>query len=112
MFVHYSACVDRYLEAVGATVRRHRERLSWSRRELAAHSGVSERFLAQLEGGDGNISLRRFAEVARALGTSPAALLGPTDAASPGRPVALLGVRGAGKSAVGTVLARRLGVAF
>ena len=32
----------------------------WSRRELAMQSGVSERFLAQLETGDGNISLRRW----------------------------------------------------
>lgn len=101
-----------YLEAVGGAVRRHRERLGWSRRELAAHSGVSERFLAQLETGDGNISLRRFADVARALGTSPSALLAPADAPSDIRPIALLGVRGAGKSSVGTALARRLGVPF
>ena len=63
-----------YLTSVGQTVRSHRERRGWSRRELATHSGVSERFLAQLEIGDGNISLRRFADVARALGTSPSAL--------------------------------------
>jgi XRE family aerobic/anaerobic benzoate catabolism transcriptional regulator len=104
--------MDPYLEAVGAAVRSHRERLGWSRRELAAHSGVSERFLAQLETGTGNISLRRFADIARALGTSPSALLGPADAPGSARPIALLGVRGAGKSAVGSALARRLGVAF
>lgn len=103
-----------YLETVGAAVRAHRERLGWSRRELAEHSGVSERFLAQLEGGDGNISLRRFADVAHALGTSPSALLAVADAPAPAgvKPIALLGVRGAGKSSVGSVLARRLGVAF
>ena len=33
---------------------------------------MSERFLAQLEGGTGNISLTRFAAVAAALGTTPA----------------------------------------
>jgi XRE family aerobic/anaerobic benzoate catabolism transcriptional regulator len=104
--------VTSYLAVVGAAVRGHRERLGWSRRELAAHSGVSERFLAQLEGGDGNISLRRFADVAHALGTSPSALLGPADAPTGKKPIALLGVRGAGKSSVGAVLARRLGVAF
>jgi XRE family aerobic/anaerobic benzoate catabolism transcriptional regulator len=104
--------VDRYLEAVGAAVRSHRERLGWSRRQLAAHSGVSERFLAQLETGAGNISLRRFADVARALGTSPSALLGPADTPGGTTPIALLGVRGAGKSSVGAALARRLGVAF
>jgi len=110
--MHYSAEVSSYLETVGAAVRSQRERLGWSRRELAAHSGVSERFLAQLEIGDGNISLRRFADVARALGTSPSALLGPADAPVADKPIALLGVRGAGKSSVGEALARRLGIAF
>src|SRR5688572_6949284 len=102
-----------FLESVGTTVRTHRERRGWSRRELAQHSGVSERFLAQLETGDGNISLRRFAEVAHSLGTSPAALLAAADAPVPAaRPIALLGVRGAGKSSIGSALAKRLGVAF
>jgi XRE family aerobic/anaerobic benzoate catabolism transcriptional regulator len=97
---------------VGAAVRGQRERLGWSRRQLSAHSGVSERFLAQLETGAGNISLRRFADVARALGTSPSALLGPADAPSTSTPIALLGVRGAGKSSIGGALAKQLGVAF
>lgn len=101
-----------YLATVGASVRTQRERRGWSRRELAAHSGVSERFLAQLEGGDGNISLRRFAEVAHALGTTPSVLLTAADAPVSARPIALLGVRGAGKSAVGEALAKKLGVAF
>ena len=101
-----------YLSSVGTAVRSHRERRGWSRRELAAHSGVSERFLAQLETGDGNISLRRFAEVAHALGTTPSVLLAAADAPAAERPIALLGVRGAGKSAVGEALAKKLGVAF
>ncbi|MCX5741744.1 MAG: helix-turn-helix domain-containing protein [Proteobacteria bacterium] len=100
-----------FLSSVGAAVRAHRERRGWSRRELAETSGVSERFLAQLETGDGNISLRRFAEVAAALGTSPSALLVEADAPID-KPLALLGVRGAGKSTVGAQLAKRLGVAF
>jgi XRE family aerobic/anaerobic benzoate catabolism transcriptional regulator len=102
-----------FLESVGAAVRSQRERKGWSRRELAGASGVSERFLAQLETGDGNISLRRFAEVAHALGTTPAALLGASHEA-PGthKPIALLGVRGAGKSTVGAALARKLGMRF
>ena len=101
-----------YLSTVGTAVRSHRERRGWSRRQLAAHSGVSERFLAQLETGDGNISLRRFAEVAHALGTTPSVLLAAADAPGVDKPIALLGVRGAGKSAVGEALAKKLGVAF
>lgn len=101
-----------FLESVGAAVRSQRERKGLSRRELANASGVSERFLAQLETGDGNISLRRFAEVAHALGTTPATLLAPAEAPAASRPIALLGVRGAGKSAVGAALARKLGMRF
>ena len=104
--MQYSACVT-FLESVGSAVRSQRERRGWSRRELAATSGLSERFLAQLETGDGNISLRRFAEVAHALGTTPVALLAVTTEPAP-KPIALLGVRGAGKSAVGAVLAKKL----
>jgi XRE family transcriptional regulator, aerobic/anaerobic benzoate catabolism transcriptional regulator len=100
-----------FLQSVGAAVRSQRERRGLTRRELAVASGVSERFLAQLETGDGNISLRRFAEVAHALGTTPAALLAPTEHTSE-KPIALLGVRGAGKSTIGAALARKLGMPF
>lgn len=100
------------LAQVGARVRAARDEAGLSRRELAVLSGLSERFLAQLEGGTGNISLVRFAAVADALGTSPAELLGGLTA-DPRRPaIALLGVRGAGKSTVGAALARRLKVPF
>ena len=100
-----------FLESVGSAVRALREKRGWSRRELAASSGVSERFLAQLETGDGNISLRRFADVAHSLGTTPAALLATT-AAPAHKPIALLGVRGAGKSTIGAALAKRLDYRF
>ncbi len=111
--MHYISQVSTgYLSSVGAAVRTHRERRGWSRRELAVHSGVSERFLAQLETGAGNISLMRFAEVAHALGTTPSVLLAAADAPPSVRPIALLGVRGAGKSAVGEALAKKLGVPF
>ncbi len=111
--MHYSARVSSsYLASVGQTVRSHRERRGWSRRELAVHSGVSERFLAQLETGEGNISLVRFAEVAHTLGTTPSVLLAAADSPPTEKPIALLGVRGAGKSAVGEALAKKLGLAF
>ena len=99
-----------FLEVVGNAVRAHRTRNGWARRELAERSGVSERFLAQLEAGQGNISLRRFADVAHALGTSPQALLAAEAPAE--KPIALLGVRGAGKSTIGAALAKQLGRRF
>src|SRR3954463_11563771 len=107
--MHYIAVVSSsYLGAVGSAVRATRERRGWSRRELAEASGVSERFLAQLEAGDGNISLRRFAEVAHALGSTMSALLEPAEAPAARKPIALLGMRGAGKSSVGAALAKKL----
>jgi len=100
------------LGLVGTRVRSTRQRLELSRRALAERSGVSERFLAQLEAGVGNISLVRFADVATALGTTPAELLAGLSTGPRRHAVALLGVRGAGKSTVGSELARRLGVPF
>mgnify|MGYP001573087777 CR=1 FL=1 len=101
------------LGGVGAQVRARREGRGLSRRQLSESSGVSERFLAQLESGQGNISLARFADVADALGTSPADLLAAVAAAAtPDGAVALLGVRGAGKSTVGRHLAARFAVPF
>jgi XRE family aerobic/anaerobic benzoate catabolism transcriptional regulator len=73
---------------------------------------VSERFLAELEGGRGNISLARFADVCGALGASPAEILAGTEEAARPAAVALLGVRGAGKSTIGAALADRLGAPF
>ncbi|MEO6772713.1 MAG: shikimate kinase [Kofleriaceae bacterium] len=100
-----------FLESVGAEVRARRQHKGWSRRELAELSGVSERFLAQLETGDGNISLRRFSEVAHSLGTTPAALLAAIVEPAQ-QPIALLGVRGAGKSTIGAALAKKLDYRF
>jgi XRE family aerobic/anaerobic benzoate catabolism transcriptional regulator len=103
---------DPLLAMVGARVRAAREQLGQSRRELATSSGLSERFLAQLETGTGNISLSRFAAVAAALGTSPAELLAGLAAERRRPAIALLGVRGAGKSTIGPALAARLGARF
>jgi XRE family aerobic/anaerobic benzoate catabolism transcriptional regulator len=83
----------------------------WSVRELAERSGLSSRFLVQLEAGRGNISVRRLGELADALGTTAAALLQPLQPRGPAV-VALLGLRGAGKTTVGRRLARRLRTRF
>jgi XRE family aerobic/anaerobic benzoate catabolism transcriptional regulator len=101
------------LSSVGAAVRRLREERALSRRELARTSGVSERFLAELEGGQGNISVARLQDVARALGSSAGQLLfAAQHEREDRRVVALVGLRGAGKSTIGRALAQRLGVAF
>src|SRR5204862_1429673 len=101
------------LASVGAAVRRLREERSFTRRDLARRSGVSERFLAELEAGEGNISVARLQDVARALGTSAGELLFAAQHERTGRGVvALVGLRGAGKSTIGPALASRLRVPF
>jgi XRE family aerobic/anaerobic benzoate catabolism transcriptional regulator len=72
---------------------------------------VSVRFLVQLESGRGNISVKRLADLAVALEVPPAVLL--TEHRGDERPViALLGLRGAGKTTIGKRLARRLRLPF
>jgi XRE family aerobic/anaerobic benzoate catabolism transcriptional regulator len=102
---------DGLLEALGRRARGRRLEKGWTLRDVAERSGVSPRYLVQLEAGRGNISVRRLADVARALDTTPAALLREDDAAR-ARVVALLGLRGAGKTTVGRRVARRLRVPF
>jgi XRE family transcriptional regulator, aerobic/anaerobic benzoate catabolism transcriptional regulator len=58
---------EAYLKAVGNRVRQERQRLGLSRRALAESSGVSERYLAELERGAGNASLLVLRKVAQAL---------------------------------------------
>lgn len=98
------------LTRLGERTRRLRVDQRLTLRELAERSGVSLRFLLQIESGRANVSVRRLTDVAKALGTSPAALLADDE---PARPViALLGLRGAGKTTVGRKLARRLRLPF
>jgi len=103
--------MDTVLEALGRRARARRLAKGWTLRDVAEKSGVSPRFLVQLESGRGNISVRRLADVARALEASLSTLLAEDDAPPP-RVIALLGLRGAGKTTIGRRLARRLRVPF
>jgi XRE family transcriptional regulator, aerobic/anaerobic benzoate catabolism transcriptional regulator len=99
------------LRSLGQRARARRLARGWTLREVAQRSGVSPRFLVQLEAGRGNISVRRLADVARALEVTPASLIElPVENAEP--VVALLGLRGAGKTTIGRRLGRRLRVPF
>lgn len=100
----------RLLRDVAFRIRSMREAKGWTRGMLARRAGLSLRFLARVEAGDGNISLLRLADLAAALGVGPEELLRSPDR----RPhvVALVGLRGAGKSTVGPLLAERLGAPF
>lgn len=99
------------LHALGMKVSEARTGRHWTLRELAERSGVSVRFLVQLEAGRGNISVKRLADLAAAFGVTPSDLLRQEPPVPP-RIVALLGLRGAGKTTIGKQLARRLHVRF
>ena len=99
-----------YLSLLGERVRALRSEHGLTRRALAAASGVSERYLAQLEAGEGNISVLLLRKVARAMGVTVESLV--REEVAPQKPIALLGLRGAGKSALGQKLAQALEIPF
>jgi XRE family aerobic/anaerobic benzoate catabolism transcriptional regulator len=137
-----------YLRLLGESVRSARARRGMTRKMLATQSGVSERFLAQLESGTGNASILILRQIARALDLpldsmlsngsgAPADLahtvefLARLDAADLARArellvqkfgnkeddgrrerIALIGLRGAGKSTLGRLMADRLQIPF
>src|SRR6267143_4907724 len=87
---------DAYLARLGERVRAWRTEHGTSRKALALASGVSERYLAQLEAGQGNISVLLLRKVARAMGVAVERLVREEDTVE--KPIALIGLRGAGKS--------------
>ena len=138
-----------FLESLGERVRTLRSRKGMTRRAVALAADVSERHLANLEYGTGNVSVLVLLQVAQALQCSLAELLGDVTTTSPewllirellgkrseadlrrarvqlsemfgeggnaqerkGR-IALIGLRGAGKTALGQRLADNLGFPF
>src|SRR5262245_36509495 len=100
------------LERLGTRTRDLRAVRGWTLRDLAERSGVSVRFLVALESGRGNISVKRLADLADALGTTASDLLRDNEEDTAPQIIALLGLRGAGKTTIGRQLARRLHVRF
>lgn len=74
-------------------------------------AGLSPRFLSEVEAGRGNISITRLAVLADVLQLSLMQVVAPPDDPAD-RSIALLGLRGAGKTTVGRRLARRLKLPF
>jgi XRE family aerobic/anaerobic benzoate catabolism transcriptional regulator len=137
-----------FVAAVGRLVRLSRAKRGMTRRQLAQESGASERYLAQIESGQGNPSVMILKSVADALdvpiiellprtngrtaamthildllGRMPLAELPAIAELIEGRPaqdaaadraqrIALIGLRGAGKSTLGSQLAQYLGCPF
>ena len=107
---------DPLLALIGGRVRTARKAHKLSRKALSARAAVSERHLAQLEGGAGNISVLLLARIAGALDTRLADLVAdpaaPLPTAGKARRIALIGLRGAGKSTLGRAAATALGLPF
>jgi XRE family transcriptional regulator, aerobic/anaerobic benzoate catabolism transcriptional regulator len=110
-----------FLQALGQRVRLLRAQRGMTRRILAAQSGVSERYISAVEAGTGNGSILLLRALAVALNVGLRALI--EDEAEPVQPplarapghrdrIALIGLRGAGKSTIGPLLAEYLRVPF
>lgn len=99
------------LRALGRRVRSLRAERNLSLQALADRAGISRRFLVEIESGRGNPSLDKLARLARAL-RLPLRELCDLPLPRPERRLALVGLRGAGKSTLGRALAARLEVPF
>ncbi len=71
---------DEFLALLGQRIRQHRTDKRMSRKKLAETSGVSERYLAQLEAGQGNMSIALLRKVTTAIELPLNVLLAETEA--------------------------------
>jgi XRE family aerobic/anaerobic benzoate catabolism transcriptional regulator len=101
---------EQLARVLGRRVRALRVARALTVKDLAARSGLSPRLLALVEAGQANPTLSSMADLAAALGATVTALL--TDDVPAARAVALLGLRGAGKSTIGAALGDVLGWPF
>ncbi len=78
-----SLTTEEFLNLVGSRVRKNRMNIGMSRKMLAKKSGVSERYLAQLESGQGNISILLLRKVATAIGVKLDELMAEKEVEAP-----------------------------
>lgn len=103
---------EAFLALLGERVRAWRDSRRITRKALALSSGVSERYLAQLESGHGNMSILLLRQLAQAMQVPVEELVRETPAVPRRERIALVGLRGAGKSSLGAKLAADLSMRF
>ena len=106
----YSPGDEAKLRAFGARLRAAREAAGYSVTELAKVASLSRRYLTEAEAGRANPSLLKLSALAEGLGVGVAALLVTSQRRT--ERVALVGLRGAGKTTLGKRLALELEVPF
>ncbi len=99
------------LKLLAKRLRSARKERGETARAVAERAGLSLRFYSQLEAGEANIAIGRLAAVAEALELRLSELLADSDEPTP-RAIALVGLRGSGKSTVGPLLAAHFGMDF
>ncbi|MHC4824761.1 MAG: shikimate kinase [Planctomycetota bacterium] len=110
------------LRRIAARVKTRRGELGWTMAEAAEQAGLSPRFYAQVEAAQANIAIGRLDALARALQMPLVSLLEMTPKGSgalesapqtaPPLGIALLGIRGSGKSTLGASLAASMNLPF
>ena len=88
---------EAFLALLGERVRAWRDSRRITRKALALSSGVSERYLAQLESGQGNMSILLLRQVALAMQVPVEELVRESTGIPRRERIALVGLRGAGK---------------
>ncbi|MEO0649756.1 MAG: shikimate kinase [Planctomycetota bacterium] len=101
-----------FLRELGRRLRAAREAAGLPLADLAGRADVSRRYLTDAEAGRANPSVMVLARLASSLGVGLASLVDIPFRARPGERVALVGLRGAGKTTVGRRLALALEVPF
>jgi XRE family aerobic/anaerobic benzoate catabolism transcriptional regulator len=100
------------LADLGRRLREARFRTGLSLTEMAERAGVSRRYATDAEAGRANLSVLKLVDLARAAGIPVSELLATPLGGTHSERVALLGLRGAGKSTVGRALAIALEAPF
>jgi len=101
-----------FLERLGAHLRQLREERALALAALAREAGISRRYLTEAEAGRANLSVAVLQRLAEALGSSAAELLAHAEEPRGRERIALVGLRGAGKTTLGRLLAQTLEVPF